>query len=570
MKLRAVSGIMLTLLLTGMLTLAFDIQPVEASGTIYIRADGSVDPPTAPISTLDNITYTFTGNIVSTGIYDSIIVERNNITIEGDGYMLQGPSYLESRAAIRLSGRTNVTVRNTQIRNFYYGIALDSSSNNSISENNITNNYLGIWLGSSSSNSISGNTITKNRVFGIQLRSSSSNSISGNSIAANNYVGIRLGEASSNNIIYHNNFVNNLFQVYTENSVNVWNARVRAYSNSWDDGYPSGGNYWSDYKDRYPDAVEIDQSGIWNTQYVIGLHNVDNYPLTSPQSDTAPPTLSILSPENKTYAANDVPLNSTLSEPTSWIGYSLDGQANVTVGGNTTLSGLSDGSHTLTVYAKDMAGNAGTSERVCFSIDTQQAGPFPAWIVVAIVATTGVGAALLAYFAKVKKTTRARMRARMVLTKYFLHGSRYFLHGFAFSLLFLILALIWILFFGTSTMFFFSVLRFLSERGLKSPWLIVFALAIGATIGVGGLAFLAGGLNRFLAKVVWGIETNTSLWSLPVHGIDLLIFMSIADIAFVLAPNLAFPRISTAIVTFIIGALIDGYIGKSVAFWFPD
>jgi len=46
---KAVSGIMLTLLLTSMLTLAFSIQPVRASGTIHIRADGSTDPPTAPI-----------------------------------------------------------------------------------------------------------------------------------------------------------------------------------------------------------------------------------------------------------------------------------------------------------------------------------------------------------------------------------------------------------------------------------------------------------------------------------------------------------------------------------------
>jgi len=45
---KTVSGIMLTLILVSMLTLAFNVQPVEASGTIYIRADGSIDPPTAP------------------------------------------------------------------------------------------------------------------------------------------------------------------------------------------------------------------------------------------------------------------------------------------------------------------------------------------------------------------------------------------------------------------------------------------------------------------------------------------------------------------------------------------
>ena len=47
---KTVSGMMLTLLSIGMLALAFNIQPVRASGTIYIRADGSIDPPTAPVS----------------------------------------------------------------------------------------------------------------------------------------------------------------------------------------------------------------------------------------------------------------------------------------------------------------------------------------------------------------------------------------------------------------------------------------------------------------------------------------------------------------------------------------
>jgi len=52
---------------------------VQALGTIYIRADGSIDPPTAPITTVDNVTYTLTGNI-----YDSIVVERNNTVIDGN------------------------------------------------------------------------------------------------------------------------------------------------------------------------------------------------------------------------------------------------------------------------------------------------------------------------------------------------------------------------------------------------------------------------------------------------------------------------------------------------------
>ncbi len=65
MSKRVVLGIMMTLLLVSMFSLALNIQPVKAKRTIYIRADGSIDPPDAPISTLDNATYTLTGNIAS-------------------------------------------------------------------------------------------------------------------------------------------------------------------------------------------------------------------------------------------------------------------------------------------------------------------------------------------------------------------------------------------------------------------------------------------------------------------------------------------------------------------------
>jgi len=67
MKLKLVSGLMLALLLVSMLHSVFDVSVVVASGTIYIRADGSIDPPTAPITTADNVTYTLTDNITSSG-----------------------------------------------------------------------------------------------------------------------------------------------------------------------------------------------------------------------------------------------------------------------------------------------------------------------------------------------------------------------------------------------------------------------------------------------------------------------------------------------------------------------
>ena len=42
---------------------------------------------------------------------------------------------------------------------------------------------------------------------------------------------------------------------------------------------------------RCPNATEIDNSGIWNTPYVIDDSNVDHYPLTKPV-----PTSSSISP----------------------------------------------------------------------------------------------------------------------------------------------------------------------------------------------------------------------------------------------------------------------------------
>jgi len=52
--------------------------------------------------------------------------------------------------------------------------------------------------------------------------------------------------------------------------------------NVWDEGYPSGGNYWSDYINRYPNAKELNGSGLWDTPYIIDANNVDHYPLMFP------------------------------------------------------------------------------------------------------------------------------------------------------------------------------------------------------------------------------------------------------------------------------------------------
>jgi len=394
---------------------------VRASETIFIRADGSIDPPTAPISSVDNVTYTLTDNITADVPPNSsaITVERDNIIIDGAGYTVQGTNSTSNSQGMYIDGTGNVTIENININAFSSGMCLNSTFYNTISGNNITNNDIGLCLYSSSSNSISGNNITANYyagisfesssnynsvsgnnigniLYGIWFESSSNNSISGNNITANynggiwfqfsssntisgnnitnsrgdginlefssncnsisgnnitnNVEGIFLGDSSSNSIsrnnviasrwggislssssnnsisannvtednhsvwldsssnnsisgnniannafgirldssssnsIFHNSFVNNNPQVIsTSGSLNVW-----------DDGYPSGGNYWSDYNgtDVFSGAYQnrTGGDGIGDTPYVIDASNVDHYPFMNPWS---PPDIAV-------------------------------------------------------------------------------------------------------------------------------------------------------------------------------------------------------------------------------------------------------------------------------------
>lgn len=410
---RIASSLIVALLVSSLFAFVLIVKPARADvGTIYIRADGSIDPPTAPISTFDNITYTLTGDIVN----DSIVVERDYIVVDGAGYTIQGPGYLRG---LDLSGRINVTARNMNIEGFYegvslglnctvsdstlansdYGVYLDSSSGNTVSGNNLTNNGDGVWLVSNSIyntvsgnditdnydgvlisfysglNTVSGNNITGNRDSGVWAEDSSNDTVSGNNITANSPFGVYFGPSANNtlsgnvfvddglfvgdsysnavadnwvngkplvylenvsdttvrdagqvilincngirvenlnlsnatigvelsgtngttvsgnnftnnaygvglfssfnNTFYHNNFVNNSLQVSHDYGANVW-----------DDGYPSGGNYWSDYtgtdlnSGTYQNVTGSD--GIGDTAYTIDFTDIDNYPLMAP------------------------------------------------------------------------------------------------------------------------------------------------------------------------------------------------------------------------------------------------------------------------------------------------
>lgn len=267
----------------------------------------------------------------------------------------------------------------------------------------ITMPTAGIFL-EGTSNIITGNRLTADDV-GINFMGGAPLVCSLNVIAENNFTSCSsaiLLYDSSNNTIYHNNFLDNAVNVedtglaFGATSVNVW-----------DDGYPSGGNYWN-----FQTGREIGRTGISDTPYAINSQNKDRYPLMEPfdvsfllnyMQEITSPKISLQSPLNQTYNRSNVSLAFSTSKPVSWTGFSLDGQQNVTLRGNYTLIDLSDGLHNITVYVNDTFGNMAASTA---RFDIAKSAPFPTQLVAAVsVASVVIAVAcagVIVYFRKRK------------------------------------------------------------------------------------------------------------------------------------------------------------------------
>ena len=89
------------------------------------------------------------------------------------------------------------------------------------------------------------------------------NKIYENIIKDNSARGLYIGSTCNNNKIFSNNFINNTENTYDESS------------NSWNELYPIGGNFWEDYS-----GSDSNGDGLGDTPYNIsGGSNIDNYPL---------------------------------------------------------------------------------------------------------------------------------------------------------------------------------------------------------------------------------------------------------------------------------------------------
>jgi parallel beta-helix repeat protein len=209
-------------------------------------------------------------------------------------------------------------INNYVFNNTLLGIRVSDSVNNNLSDNILSNNHLGnIDLYDSKENIIANNSIFDNLTppppgWSLQLYESNNNVVinneilgmtvdklvtvgfdlqrSNNNIIANNRIanysrGIEIYNSNYNQI-YHNNFINNTMQARDYNGTNVW-----------DNGHPSGGNYWSDYtgEDKYsgPTQDQPGSDGIGDTPYPIPEAARDKYPYMSENGWLMPQILSV-------------------------------------------------------------------------------------------------------------------------------------------------------------------------------------------------------------------------------------------------------------------------------------
>jgi parallel beta-helix repeat protein len=168
----------------------------------------------------------------------------------------------------------NITIADTMASDTFGGIMLGTVDNVAVT-NSVASNTIGLGLAVDRGDNlmITDCNFSANLYSGLYLNDTRNVSIENNNITMNQRFGVYVGNASDVQV-FHNRFIGNPEQAYRgPNTTSVW----------WDDGYPSGGNYWSDYT-----GIDADGDGIGDTPYTFPQSGEDRYPFVSESMQFVP------------------------------------------------------------------------------------------------------------------------------------------------------------------------------------------------------------------------------------------------------------------------------------------
>jgi parallel beta-helix repeat protein len=176
---------------------------------------------------------------------------------------------------VAIVNSTNISLQDLTLSRNWPSVLFAYSTNSDIRNITATRNMDCIWILNCSACSVTNSTISDNNWGGIAFVDSSACSAYGNNINNNAEYGVLLS-GSSDNLFYHNNFINNTSEVWL----------FGFNSNNWDDGYSTGGNFWSNYsctdEKRGLGQNQTGNDGICDFPFIIDSNNTDRYPLTTP------------------------------------------------------------------------------------------------------------------------------------------------------------------------------------------------------------------------------------------------------------------------------------------------
>jgi len=401
MKLKVVSGIMLTLLFMSMLTLAFGGIPaalaafVPGTGeTVKINLVDTADPTASPVTYPDGQAYIELNDTYNIGHSFTVWLNITDVTelrlygagVTYDDTVLGCTSYEEGEFFYRADAQYRTSIVNQPILSD--GTGFLGYYNHVSWALKKPGNVTGTGTLAAFNFTVVGWGVTKIDIMlsgaqGAVLQDPLDNDIDFNTVdiifdntglaealtvSLEAPDALEPGESSLLNATVENIGIKNETDVNLQLLING-----TAFNSTTIPELSVGSSYTIDY--LWTPTTEATYNVTAYAEPVTGETVTENNVATKLVSvytipDTTPPTISILSPENKTYAVStDIALTFTVNEPTSWMGYSLNGQPNVTITENITLPALPDEVHHIGVYANDTAGNMGWST-VYFTVDT--------------------------------------------------------------------------------------------------------------------------------------------------------------------------------------------------------